>query len=70
MIIKIEISIQKSKYGTDLANTTLEIDSDYIDHETIRDLAAGLASSAIQRAKDKIESQCEVPTPSPLPDAL
>lgn len=60
MIVEIKINICKNKYGADLANTELKIDSDHITEESVGDLVRGMVASAIQRATTEEEKQKQV----------
>lgn len=52
MIIEVKINICKNKYGADLANTELKIDSDHITQGSVSDLVSGMVASALQRAQE------------------
>lgn len=63
MILEVEITISKDKYGTSLARTEIKLDSDSIDPTSLQHLVAGMVQSTLDRAENKLEERQQVALP-------
>jgi hypothetical protein len=67
MNIEITVSITETRYGNELAKSSCLIDADFLDCQTVADLADRIARSAVVRAQEKLTSKQAV-SPDAQPD--